>query len=213
MTTHALLKTPKRRRKFPLEHVDRCSALLIAMVPYAQLIKTLSQEWHKPVKYVKDLVVHIHEDWAGTAALVTETRKHQVRQAFEALYMKAGTAKDHNAQARILREIGLLDGCYQAQKVDHTINGHLGVGVGISLGSLGFNNPEEVAARIEHLRGMLASQGPKALQGALPAAVSQAILSGQQVPSNVPSTYDHDQEPDDPVIIDVPPSDPEGEPS
>jgi len=154
------------KRRFPPEHYDRISTMLIAMVPYPMIERQLTLEWQKPKSYIANCIKQVHQDWAQAAAMVEDTRRHQIRHGFEALFMKASAAKDGNLATRIMHELGMLDGCYQqAQQVNVSHGG--GVNVGISLGALGFKSPDEVQGRIEYLRGELAKRGPSALQGAL----------------------------------------------
>jgi hypothetical protein len=197
---------PKKRRRIPIEHYDRVSTMLVSMVPYSMIVKQLSAEWKKPKKYIMEVVTAVHEDWANQAAVTQHTRRHQIRQAFEFLYMKATAAKDITNAARIMRELGLLDGSYAKTEVAVSHSG--GVGVGISLGALGFKTPDEVQARIEELRARLALEGPKVLQSLTPNA--SALLPEAQS-ANVTTTNGVDHEHDvAPTIIDVPPGDEEG---
>lgn len=168
----------KRKKRIPIEHYDRVSLMLISMVPYSEIEKQLALSWNKPRTYVRDVIHQVHTDWAEGAAMVQETRRHQIRQGFEALFMKCMVASPPQLRtaARILAELGRLDGCYQPDQVAVQVQG--GIGVGISLGSLGFKSPQEVHDRVEYLQKLIATQGPAALQAGQPATVAQAHLFG-----------------------------------
>lgn len=197
--------TAKKRRRIPIEHYDRVSTMLISMVPYSMIARQLSGEWKKTKKYIMEVIQTIHEDWADQSALATPGRKHQIRQAFEHLFITAKTAKDTGNATRILRELALLDGSYAKTQVAIEHSGSMGVG--INLGALGFKTPDEVQARIEEIRERLAAQGPKFLQSVSPNV--SILLSDEQagtlIPSNGANGHDLAQE-----IIDVP-LDPEPE--
>lgn len=153
--------------------------MLISMFPHFMIVSQLSMRYGKPRTYVEDLIKRVHDDWAINAAAIADTRRHQVRHGFEKIMMIAAGKKDAaghptpalDVMVRVQRELGLLDGCY----VPNTVNvNHTGaVGVGISLGGLGFKSPEEVAARVDELRARLAAQGPGALSR--PAGSAQAL--------------------------------------
>lgn len=203
---------PRRKKRIPIEHTDRVSLMLISMVPYSEIEKQLSASWGKPRLYVREVIRQVHQDWAEGAAVTQDTRRHQVRQGMEGLYMKAIQKNDLQTAARVLTELGRLDGCYSPDRavVDHNHAGQ--VGVGISLGSLGFKSPQEVADRVEWLRSQIKSQGPAAIQAGQPQLVAQAHLAGR-----VPDTYDNtngvNRETTASIIDVSPPEDEEGDPS
>jgi hypothetical protein len=163
------------RRKYPQEHYDTVSTMLISMVPYAEIQKQLSMRWGKPRKYVLDVMRYVHQDWASNAALLADTRRHQIRAGFERVFLLASQRQtgqqsdpDLHVMTRVMRELGLLDGCYVPSEVN--VNHTGAVGVGIALGALGFKSPDEVKARIDELRATLAAQGPRALTAPAPDA-------------------------------------------
>lgn len=169
---------PRRKRRIPIEHYDRVSLMLISMVPYPEIEKQLSMSWGKPRKYIRDIISQVHADWEEGAALVAHTRRNQIRLGMEALFLKATQKGDLQTAARVLTELGRLDGCYQAEKVQVTHQGQ--VGVGISLGSLGFKSSDEVRDRIEYLQKQLEAEGPKALTAGQAQQTAQAHLTGIQ---------------------------------
>jgi hypothetical protein len=166
---------PKRRKKIPQDHYDTVANMLMNVLPNHMILSQCSMRWNKPKAYVQDVIVRVHEDWATQAAMTADTRRHQIRQGFEVLLMKA--LKGHpNAQggqsspgdlhlaSRIMRELGLLDGCYKPATSEINITHGGQVGMGIALGALGFKSQDEVRDRIDELRAQLAKQGPAALQ-------------------------------------------------
>lgn len=194
MTT-SLTPTRKRRRRIPQEHYDAVSTMLISMVPYSMIIQQLHMKWSKPKKYVTDIIKQVHTDWAETAALVADTRRHQIRNGFEKMLMMATAAKDLPTMVRIQIELGKLDGCYVPHQAVITHQGAVGVGVGIALGGLGFKDPDEVRSRIDELQKKLAAQGPQALQA--PDLSDQATdhLAGQDpLPINPDTIIDIEDE-------------------
>lgn len=183
MPPNALPAPPaKRRKRIPQEHYDTVSTMLIGMVPYSEIQKQLSMRWAKPRKYVMDVMVQVQHDWAANAALLADTRRHQIRAGFEKVLLMAAqqTPPDLHVMTRVMRELGLLDGCYQPAEVN--VNHAGAIGVGISLGGLGFKTPDEVRSRIEELRAQLAAQGPKAIQSPPSPAAGVSALAG--VPLN-----------------------------
>ncbi len=193
-----------RKKRYPIEHYDRCSVMLISMVPTSEIEKQLSMSWGKPRAYVRTLITHIHRDWEEGAALTQNTRRHQIRQGFEALFMKCITKGDLQTAKGILTELGRLDGCYLPDRVAVEHSG--GVGVGISLGSLGFKSPQEVAERVEWLQAQIAARGMQALAGNQPQLVAQAHLAGE-TPDNHTNGA---QLPDPDNVIDILPDNEEG---
>lgn len=176
-------KKRKRLKRYPLEHTDQISTLLISMVPYAEIEKQCSLRWNKPRQYVVQVIAHVTQDWGATAAVIAETRRHQIRQAWEYLYRQCMAKSDLKAAAYVLTQLGKLDGCYAPESMD-IAHSHTGsIGVGISLASLGLRSPEEVSTRIDELRARLAAQGPKALQAGQPSAVATAILAASTPPN------------------------------
>lgn len=166
-----------RKKRIPIEHYDRVSLMLISMVPYPEIEKQLSLSYGKSRKYIREIISQVHNDWAEGAALVQDTRRHQVRLGFEGLYLKAVQKGDLQTAARVLTELGRLDGCYMPDKVAVTHQGQ--VGVGIALGSLGFKSPQEVADRVEWLKAQIIANGPKAIAPGQLQHVAQAHLTGE----------------------------------
>lgn len=165
-------------------HYDTVSLLLISMVPYSEIEKQMSMAWSRQRSYVRGVIKQVMEDWEANAALLVDKRRGQVRGAWEALYNKCVAKGDLNAAAKCMTEIGKLDGCYAPEQVNlnHTHQGN--VGVGISLGSLGFKSADDVRDRIEYLRGQVAEQGASALVGGQVSAVAQAQLHGRTPDNN-----------------------------
>jgi hypothetical protein len=179
--------TPARRRKrIPQEHYDTVATMLISMVPYTEIQKQLSMRWAKPRKYILDIISQVHTDWQAEAAATMGTRRNQIRQGFEALYMKALKENKLVVAAMVMKELGKLDGAYATEElaVQHHHSGVVGQ-VGISLGGLGFKSPDEVRARIEALRAQLASAGPQVLAPAAQAVnVGHSQLTGAPLPNH-----------------------------
>lgn len=172
-------KPAKRRArgpKIPLAHKQTVQSHLISMMPMPMVVDQCSASWGKPRKYVMAVIQAVEQEWAEEAALVAPTRRHQIRAGMEALYRLAISKDKLTVAAFTLKELGKLDGCYQPEQLQVEHSG--AVGVGISLGALGFKSPEEVESRIDELRARLAAQGPRALQGAQPQAVALAQLAG-----------------------------------
>ena len=165
---------PRRRKKIPQDHYDTVANMLMNVLPNHMILSQCSMRWNKPKQYVQDVIVRVHEDWAAQAALTADTRRHQIRQGFEVLLMKAlkGTPNaqgqagngDLHLAARIMSELGKLDGCYKPAQSEINVNHGGQIGMGIALGALGFKSQDEVRDRIEELRARLAKQGPAALQ-------------------------------------------------
>lgn len=188
----------RRKRRIPIEHYDRVSLMLISMVPYSEIEKQMSLSWGKSRSYVRDIIKEVHTDWAEGALLVQDTRRHQIRQGFEALYMRCMNSQPPQLRtaARILAELGRLDGCYLPDQVEVSHQGT--VGVGISLGSLGLKNPQEVTDRIAYLQHLIDTRGAGALQAGQAAAVAQAHLSGTPIDNHT------NGEPEPAEFIDIP---------
>lgn len=199
-----------KRKRYPPEHVDRCNAMLTAMMPYAKVESELAKAFNKPPKYIRDLMRYVHDQWAEQASLVADSRRHQIRQGFEMLYLRATADKDWPSCTRIMTELGKLDGCYKPAQLDVTHSGN--VGVGLSLGTLGFSSPQEVHDRIAYLENELDTKGATALAGSHINQVAQAHLQGQTpdtmdgAPKNGHNTRSGAVHP---PVIDVDP-DPEG---
>lgn len=189
----------KKRKRIPIEHYDRVQLMLISMVPYSEIEKQLALSFNKPRSYVRDVIKQVHEDWAEGAALTVETRRHQIRQGMEGLYMKAIQKGDLQTAARVITELGRLDGCYVPDRVQVQHQGQ--VGVGISLGALGFKSPQEVAARVDWLKSQIAARGPQVIAANQPQLVAQAHLTGQTPDNHSTSGATL---PDQTTIIDVP---------
>ncbi len=193
---------PKRRKKIPTEHYDTVSAMLMNVVPTPMILTQLSMRWGKAKKYVSDVIVRVHEDWATQAALTADTRRHQIRAGFEQLLTKAMRPTNPNAPqaqqvgdlrlaAHIMRELGLLDGCYKPTGVDINVSGQ--VGVGIALGALGFKSQDEVKDRIAELQKKLAIQGPSAIS--VPPSQNHAQATNLlTTPSAAVSAFEDDDE-------------------
>ncbi len=197
----------KRRRRIPNEHYDQISTMLIAMMPLSEILKQASAKFGKAKTYVREVVRQIHEDWEADAAPIASTRRNQIRQGMELLYRQANADKDWSTCAKILTELGRLDGVYAPERATVTHQGQ--VGVGISLGSLGFKSPQEVRDRVDWLKSQIAAKGASAVQGTQPQLVAQAHLSGE-----VPDSYETTNGVSTPAPIDVidaaPSDDPEG---
>jgi hypothetical protein len=176
-----------RRKRIPLEIYDTVRVMLAGMLPLAEIEKQVGNRFDKSRPYVRDVIRTIHQDWADGAVMVQETRRHQIREGWQQLYRQANADKDWHACAKILTELGRLDGCYSPSQVQVQHQG--AIGVGISLGSLGFKTPQEVAARVDWLKAQIAARGPSAIQAAQPQLVAQAQLSDTAPDNHDPSTY------------------------
>lgn len=170
-----------RKKRIPIEHYDRVRVMMISMLPYSEIEKQCGNSWGKNRSYVRSVISAVHADWEEGAASVVNTRRHQIREGFEYLYQKAVGDKDWAVAARVLTELGRLDGCYMPDKVAVHHQGQ--VGVGLALGSLGFKSPQEVAERVEWLKAQIAAKGPQALGPGQAQLVAQAHLNGE-IPDN-----------------------------
>jgi hypothetical protein len=103
------------------------------------------------------------------------TRRHQIRNAMETLYMKAISSSDIRAAQWCLRELGQLDGLYASQKVEVLAQGQ--IGVGISLAPLGFTSAEDVQKRIDELRARIKAGNLDSLTDGKSGMVPTNILS------------------------------------
>lgn len=171
-------KTPRRIR-VTAEHFEKVSTMLTAMMPNSQIEKQCALEWVKTRTYVRKVIAAVHQSWAESAALIQDTRRHQLREAGQFLYVQALSNKERSVALHALEYLAKLDGVAAPSKVDVTHNGQ--VGVGISLGNLGYKSSQDVMSRIDELRAKLAKQGPSALQSTTPQAI-QANLNALPAP-------------------------------
>ena len=162
--------------------MDTVALSLRGMMPMSEIVRQCSASWDKPRAYVLKVVQAVEQQWAEDAALVAPYRKHHIREGMETLMRVSLSANKHTVAAYLLVHLAKLDGCLSPDRVDVTHSG--AVGVGISLGSLGFKTPQEVQGRIEELRAKLAAQGAGALQGQQPQGVALAQLTATPAPDH-----------------------------
>ena len=177
-------KPPKAAR------IDEVTAMLRNMVPYSVIQQQLSLRWGMSRASIMGIIRRVHADWAVDAATVSDTRRHQIRNGFEQLFMQAQGAKKLDLAARILGELARLDGCIAPTAVNMQVQGQVGVGVGISLGTLGFKSPDEVRARIDELQNRLKTQGPIMLTGGQALSASLATLANLPTPTGTSADDD-----------------------
>jgi len=155
-----------RPRKFKQERIDQVIGMLQNMIPYHMIKKQLAEKWGCGREMVGKYIHHVHEVWAEEAALIAGQRRHQIRVAYETLYMKfLSSGDDHDLKMAMaaLRELSFLDGV-NAQ-VPGAIQNQVQVAVGLNLASLGFQSPEQVRARVEELRARIKEEGGQTLTG------------------------------------------------
>ncbi len=156
------------------DHLDEVKALLTDQVPDHIIARQLAQAWKTPRQYVLDLIPKAREEMAvALESIPVAHARAQIFSGVQRAYVDARLRKSIMGQLAATSQMANLLGLNASVKV--SVAGAFGVLNGPSgpqmrelpLGTLGFNQPTDLAGRIGELEDRLREQG---MQGLLPKA-------------------------------------------